>query len=331
MKHGLADKISLVAQTPGLSPAYVEIVVTVPTFRRPDHLLRTLDTIAAQETSRRFAIVVMENDAEGQAGATAAGPLFDSGRYKGLVIIAHERGNCSAYNAGWFTAFTQFANLKYLAVIDDDELADPHWLETLCRVSEAHDCAIVGGPQVAVFEGEPQAAWTKHPVFVPHYAETGPVDIVYSSGNLLLRADVLRTMPQPYLDTRFNFTGGGDSDFIHRARDRGFTIAWANEAVVRETVPERRVTWQWIQARSLRNGMLSAAIEHRMRAGEPLGGLRTIARSLALLGASPLRFCVNILKTGSVLRSLYPVHVALGRVLSEFGYANEQYRNPEQN
>jgi hypothetical protein len=28
---------------------------------------------------------------------------------------------------------------------------------------------------------------------------------------------------------------------------------------------------------------------------------------------------------------LYPLHVALGRLMAEFGYTNEQYRQPEKN
>ncbi|TCD16568.1 glycosyltransferase family 2 protein [Oricola cellulosilytica] len=331
MKQRLADNISLAGQTPGLDAAAVEIAVTVPTFRRPDHLLRTLDSLRAQKTSRPFAVIVMENDAEGGAGAEAAAPRFQSGADNGLVVIAHERGNCHAYNAGWFTAFTLFPNLRYLAVIDDDEIADPNWIEQLCATSERLDCALVGGPQIAVFEGDVRGDWQTHPVFTPHHNETGPVPVIYSSGNLLVRSDVLRAMPQPFLDPRFNFTGGGDSDFIQRARTKGFRIAWCNEAIVRETVPERRVTWSWIQARSLRNGMLSAAIEHRRRAGDVFGRTRTIAKSLALLAAAPPRFAVRFASTGSLLPSLYPVHVALGRIMSEFGYANEQYRDPEKN
>jgi hypothetical protein len=329
VKQRLTDTISLVAQTPGLDASAVEIAVTVPTFRRPEHLLRTLDSIARQKSGMTFAIVVMENDAEGREGAKAAAPKFESGAYDGLVIVAHERGNCHAYNAGWFAAFTQFPRLKYIAVIDDDEIADDQWLDNLCATSERFDCALVGGPQVPVFGDAAPEAWRAHPVFTPHYAETGKVPIIYSSGNLLVRSDVLKTMPQPYLDLQFNFTGGGDSDFIHRARASGFATAWCNEAIVRETVPDTRVTRRWIQARSLRNGALSAVIEHRDRAGETLGGAKTIARSLALLAVSPLRLAMKLASTGSLLAALYPVHVALGRIMSEFGYANEQYRNPD--
>lgn len=328
MKHGLADSISLVAQTPGLDPAAIEVVVTVPTFRRPDHLLRTLDSLAAQQAARPIATVVIENEAEARAGAAACAPKFADGTYQGLVIVAHRRGNCHAYNAGWLTALTRFSNLRYLAVIDDDEIAPSDWIEQMVATSQTHDAALVGGPQWPVFEGRPRAGWTRHPVFVPHYRATGPVAALFSSGNLLIRRDVLETMDQPFLDPVFNFTGGGDSDFLRRARAQGFAQAWCAEAGVRETVPEARVSRQWIRKRSLRNGQLSALIEHRDRAGQRFGRVATIARSLALLAVSPLRAAIGLARTGVALNALYPVHVAAGRILSEFGYANEQYRNP---
>ncbi|RWD76403.1 MAG: glycosyltransferase family 2 protein, partial [Mesorhizobium sp.] len=40
---------------------------------------------------------------------------------------------------------------------------------------------------------------------------------------------------------------------------------------------------------------------------------------------------IRLARTGSLTTGLYPVYVALGRVLAEFGYANEQYRQPEKN
>lgn len=331
MKQRLADNISLVAQTSGLDCDAVEIVVTIPTFKRPEHVLKTLDSLKDQATLRNFAIVLIENEAEAREGANAASPLFENGTYHGVVIIAHDRGNCNAYNAGWSTALQKFANLKYIAVIDDDEIADPDWLENLCATSERLDASIVGAPQLPVFEGKVPQKWKTHPVFTPHYSQTGPVDIIYSSGNLLVRRDVLLEMPQPFFDLAFNFTGGGDADLIRRSKSHGFKIAWCNEARIYETVPARRVTWDWIQKRSLRNGQLSALIAHRQARGSASGNSKVVLHSLALLAVSPLRVLFQFAKSGSVLSSLYPVHIAVGRIASEFGYANEQYRNPEQN
>lgn len=326
-----SGSISILARSPGLEPETVEAVVTLPTFRRPVQLLETLASLKAQRTARRFAVIVMENEAEARDGALAAQPLFESGAIEGLLIVAHERGNCSAYNAGWQTALVHFPNFKHLLVIDDDELADPDWLERMCGTSEALQADIVGGPQVPVFGSADHEKWATHPVFAPPYDRTGPVEALYSSGNLLVGRNVLQRMGPPFLDLRFNFMGGGDSDFLSRSSQAGFRLAWCAEAVVRETVPARRVEADWIRARSLRNGVISTLVEKKKRAGTPLAGLRIFAKSLALLAAAPFRGVARLARTGSVAVGLYPVHVALGRVLAEFGYANEQYRQPEKN
>ena len=331
MDLDLPDNISIVAQSPGLQPETIDVVVTLPTFKRPDHLLKTLASLRAQVTARRFAIVVMENDADKREGAEAAKGLFGSGEYRGLLIVAHDRGNCNAYNAGWLTALKAFPNFSSLLVIDDDEVADPNWLENMCRTRETYGVDFVGGPQLPVFAKPEHAVWSTHPVFSPHHTRTGRVPIIYSSGNLLVGRNVLAAMPFPFLDLAFNFMGGGDSDFISRSVDKGFTIAWCAEAPVYETIPARRVEANWIRARALRNGVISTLIEKRKRAGEPFGAVKTVLKSLALLAVSPLRAAVMVARTGSLSIGAYQVYVGLGRVLAEFGYSNEQYRQPEKN
>ncbi|MBA3448903.1 MAG: glycosyltransferase, partial [Pseudaminobacter sp.] len=178
--------VSVVGRSPGLVPETIEAVVTVPTFRRPEQLLATLESLRTQETARRFAVIVMENEAEAREGAAVALPQFKAGWLAGMVIIAHERGNCSAYNAGWQTAILHFPNFKNLLVIDDDEIAEPQWLERMCAAAEAYGADIVGGPQIPVFAEKAHAKWARHPVFAPPYGGSGPVRALYSSGNLLV-------------------------------------------------------------------------------------------------------------------------------------------------
>lgn len=323
--------VSIVARSPDLDKGKAEIVVTVPTFRRPEQVLDTLRSIRQQQTKRPFAVVLIENDAEGRQGAEAAAPLFERGELTGLVIVAHERGNCSAYNAGWLTAVTYFANLEHVAVIDDDEIAEPDWLERLCQTAEKFGADIVAGPQLPVFPTTADNGWAAHPVFAPPHSATGPVNALYSSGNLLVGRRVLARMGPPYLDLRFNFMGGGDSDFLSRSHQAGFRLAWCAEARVSETVPPRRLEGDWIRKRSLRNGVISTLVEKKKRSASPFGNLRVMAKSVALLAASPFRGLLRLIRTGSPAIASYPVYVALGRVLAEFGYANEQYRQPEKN
>lgn len=323
--------ISLVARSPGLDMQAVDVVVTMPTFRRPRQVLETLASLERQRTRRSFAVVVMENDAEGREGARAATPWFETGRIPGLLIVAHERGNCSAYNAGWLTALIHFPAFRYLLVIDDDEIADPDWLERMCRAAETLPADIVGGPQRPVFDEPAHQDWETHPIFSPPYHTSGPVRALYSSGNLLIGRHVLEKMGSPFLDLAFNFMGGGDSDFLSRSAAAGFRLGWCAEAPVYEAVPARRVEADWVRARALRNGVISTLVEKRKRAGETLGRLKVFAKSLVLLAASPLRAVMRYMATGSLSVALYPIYVALGRVGAEFGYANEQYRTPEKN
>lgn len=325
------NSISVFTRSPGLAVDEVECVVTLPTFRRPDHLLKTLDSLKGQKTGRRFAVVVIENEATDKDGARAAAPLFDKGVLEGLVIVAHERGNCSAYNAGWQAALMTFPSFEKLFVIDDDEMAHPEWIERMWAASESIPADIVGGPQTPVFAEDADSRRARHPVFLPPYDRTGSVPALYSSGNLLIGRNVLQRMGPPFLDLRFNFMGGGDSDFLSRARQAGFRLGWCAEAAVLETTPMRRLDRDWIVARSLRNGVISTLVEKKKRAGTPLAGAKVLARSLALLGASPFRSAARLATDGPTLAALYPVHVALGRVMAEFGYANEQYRQPEKN
>jgi GT2 family glycosyltransferase len=322
--------ISEQARSAGLTPDSVKLAITLPTFRRPDHLIATLNSLEAQGRGDDTAVIVMDNDADALEGAKSAAEWLKSSRLKGLVIAAHQRGNCHAYNAGWQTALAEFPNLAHIAVIDDDELAAPGWLEGLLQTAERTGADLTGGPQAPVFADPALDSLRRHPVFKPHYASSGPVPILYSSGNVLISRRVLDAMPRPFLDPAFNFIGGGDSDFYRRAKAKGFSFAWCAEAAVLETLPSRRAEFSWINARSLRNGAISAIIEKRQQPGLA-GRLRILAKSLALLAASPLRGVRLAMATGSVMIGLYHLQVAMGRLMAEFGFVNEQYRNPESN
>lgn len=325
----LPDHIELVTQTPDLAHEDITVVVTVPTFRRPVHLLKTLASLASQRTARRFAIVLVDNDSDGREGVIAAKPLFDAGELNGILIVESQRGNCNAYNAAWVTALRFFPNMSHVLVIDDDEIAGPDWIETMSRTKESFLADLVGGPQVPVFPTTETGDVPQHPVFTPPYRATGPVPLLYSSGNLLVSRKVLEANDYPFLDPRFNFIGGGDANFIDRSVRRGFRTAWCADAPVYETVPANRLEPSWLRARGIRDGVISTLVEKGRRSQQPLGAARVFLKSLALLGLSPLKALLAARRLGSLRNSLYYVHVGLGRTLAHFGYADEQYRHTD--
>jgi GT2 family glycosyltransferase len=319
------------ALSPGLDLSAIEIAVVIPTFKRPEHVLKTVASVASQQTSRKFAMVVVENHAAGCEGATALLPVFKSNEAKGFCVVEERAGNCNAYNRGFAEALTAFPNLTHVAIIDDDEIAVPAWLETLAAAAKTGPSDIVGGPQRPVFDDTAAAErFRMHPVFRSAHQSSGSARLITSTGNCLIAAHVLRMMGPPYLDERFNFLGGGDTDFFTRCSQKGFTFQWAEEAAVIETVPARRTQRSWITARSLRNGLISAIIQRKHNPGL-LGRIKVILKSLALLAISPFRSLLLWRETGSFYAGTYHMMIAAGRLLAEFGYTIEQYRQPEKN
>ncbi len=309
----------------------VSIAVVIPTFKRPQQLARTLASVAAQVVSQKIAAVVVENHAAGSEGLAVAERMFAERQAQGIAVVEARQGNCNAYNAGFKAALDAFPNLTHIAIIDDDETASPAWLESLFAAAASSGADIIGGPQVPVFDDPVGAAlYQSHPVFQPAHGTSGAAGLITSTGNCLIAIGVIRAMQPDWLDERFNFLGGGDTDFFTRCQAKGFGFQWAADAVVHESVPSRRTERSWITARSLRNGLISALIQRKHNPG-PIGRMKVIAKSVALLLASPIRSVALWARTGSFYTGSYHMMIAAGRILAEFGYTIEQYREPEKN
>ena len=222
---------ALVAASPALDPA-TEIVVCIPCFRRPQYLRRTLESLAAQRTSRRFAVVMVENDASKSESVPVATEYLAAGKFAGLCVIEPRQGNCHAINAAFETALQMFPMATSLLMIDDDEIASPDWLEQMVRTASATGADIVGGPVFPEFEDERKRGLRRHPAFAPAYDASGPVPVIYGCGNCLIRRSVFTRLGMPAFDLRFNFLGGGDTDFFYRGMRLGLRFHWIAEAVI---------------------------------------------------------------------------------------------------
>lgn len=324
------ESFTVVAASPAKALRGIRYVVCVPTFRRPDLLEATLRSLVTQSTKQNFAVVVVENEGVERAGATRAATLLARGFFKGFVIVEPRQGNCKAYNAAWRCALTRFPELTHVLGIDDDESAQPGWLEAFLQASKDAPADLFGGSVTPVFEDTSRSWLAAHPIFQSHYRSSGPVPTLYSSANYMIRREVLERLGFPFLNEDFDFTGGGDSDFFARAKAVGFRFWWVQEAAQNETMPARRSEFGWITARALRNGAISAAIERSSRPGR-LGRMRVLGKSLLLLAASVPRGVALAFKTRSAVIGLYHAQVAIGRLLWEIGIGNEQYRSPEKN
>src|SRR5476649_649204 len=109
----------------------IGVVVCIPCFRRPQHLRLTLESLANQRTGRRFAVVIVENDASACGSVPVAAEFLAAGRFPGLCVVEPRQGNCEAINAAFETALETFPAATRFLMFDDDEIASPDWLELM--------------------------------------------------------------------------------------------------------------------------------------------------------------------------------------------------------
>ena len=313
------------APAPAVAAGPVSAVVMIPTFRRPAMLAATLDSLARQQAATPFAIVVVDNDAAGREGLATAEAAFAAGSLEGLALTEPRQGNCHAINAALAAALAHYPQARYLLMIDDDEIASPFWLQRLVDAAERHGADVVGGPVWPVFAGAVPPRVAAHPVFRPAFAESGPVPMIYGSGNFLIRRSALARLAEPAFDTRFNFLGGGDTDFFTRCRRAGLSFHWESSAHIRETVPATRPTTGWILRRSLRIGAINYLIDRR-GAATLAHRLRVGAKNAALLPVSLTRAARDLAHGRGLFPASHHVVVAFGRILASLGVETEQYR-----
>jgi GT2 family glycosyltransferase len=300
-------------------------VVCIPCFRRPQHLRLTLESLAGQRTDRRFAVVMVENDALATGSVAVATEFLRAGKFPGLCIVEPRQGNCHAINAAFETALATFPAAIHFLMIDDDEIASPDWLETMVCAAEASGADVVGGPVLQKFDDDTKRGLQRHPAFLPAYDTSGPVPIIYGCGNCLIERSVFARLASPAFDLRFNFLGGGDVDFFTRCRRAGLRFHWVAEAVIVETVPNSRTHRTWLAMRGLRIGAINYHVQRKV-ARTLWSRARLFAKLLVLLPLSLLRAGRLFLSEHRLVIALHPVIVAVGSALAAIGLEPQPYK-----
>jgi GT2 family glycosyltransferase len=312
------------AASAALDPS-IGIVVCIPSFRRPQHLRLTLESLTRQRTGRRFAVVIVDNDAAERASVPVAAEFLQSGKIHGLCLVEARQGNCHAINAAFETALTVFPAANYLLMIDDDEIASENWLELMVEAAEATGADVVGGPVQPNFDDVAQFGLRRHPAFRPAYDTSGPVPIIYGCGNCLIGRPVFARLGAPAFDLRFNFLGGGDTDFFTRCRRAGMKFHWVAEALITETVPPSRTNLGWLALRGLRIGAINYHVQRKV-ALTPWLRLKLLAKMAAILPLSLLRAARLVATEPRAVIALHPMIVAAGGALAAIGIEPQPYK-----
>jgi len=287
------------------------ISICICSYRRAS-LALTLQSLARQQTPDgvNVEVIVVDNDSAGSARAIteAAAPGM---RWPVRYEVEPTKGLSSARNR-----CLALAQGDWLALIDDDETAEPDWLANLYEVARRCEADAVIGAVLPNFEVSPPG-WLAASRFYERTPSGTGILLGHGeglTGNALLRAAFLESQGLSF-DEDFNTTGSEDSDFFRRFMAHGGLMVGCREAVVSEMVPAERMTVDYVRRRSLQIGETYARITHRHRGA--LGLAFGVARTAVNVGAAAGLWCAT---RPMGIEACSPYYLAFLRNVGKFRY-----------
>ena len=169
------------------------IVIAIPTYKRPLSLKRLLDAIARLDTKHDVAVLVADNDAEGQEGFHLCCRMASAYRWPLRAVIAPERGIAQVRNVLVEQALAD-DKAAFVAMIDDDEWTESGWLDEFLKAQRHTRADVLQGSILFDHDGD-------GPAPLPDIRRaTGPADMLQGAGNLLIKRAVLEGMTRPWFD-----------------------------------------------------------------------------------------------------------------------------------
>jgi glycosyltransferase involved in cell wall biosynthesis len=302
-----------------------EVAIAACTVDRPDGLRQLLDGLASLTFTRvaepRITVVIIDN-----ATTPSAQSIVDQyrERLRWPIIYRHEprRGLVHARNAQLETAPW---TADWIAMIDDDEVPVPEWLDALLATAFAHDAPLVAGPVVPAFvESPPRWAVDGRFFEVGPFVDGAPIGFLYT-GNALVSLRTVRKAGWQF-EMAFNHSGGEDEHFFTRALQAGLKAVSAADARVYETIPANRMTARWVMRRYFRMGTTLAAID-RLGHTHPGPLVRRALKGLLRMGFGVVTMTGVVAKGRlALIKGLSDVARGAGALAGVFGVRYGEYR-----
>ena len=258
-----------------------EISIIICTYNRKDLLAKALPCIMTQKSDGRFFFdIVVIDDGSTDGTEQLVNKLSTATPISMKYVNTQGKGVSHARNRG-----VRESRAGWLAFFDQDQLAEPHWMGHLFDEALSSGASIVDGPRDLALS----------PAQLSKLSETcrrilgerlGPLAGRWNTrespntGNVLISRKVFEELGG--FDESI-ITGGEDLDFFMKAKNAGFTIGYAQKAIVHHLIPSERLTPEFFKWNSQRCGINFAAMDYKYS-----GPVKTMAFGFARLGQALL-------------------------------------------
>lgn len=297
----------------------MRIDVCVASYKRPEGLRRLLQSLRSQRLPDEVTVgvIVVDNDRN-----ETARPVVDEAIAQGQAIVYDvepEQNIALARNRS-----LSHSQADFVAFIDDDEFADPHWLAQLKQTAEDFDADVVFGPVVPLLPDNAPRWVVAGRFFERPRQKTGDSVRHGRTSNALVRCATLAGLGKAPFDPLLGLTGGSDFAMFRELRSAGARLVWCDDAAVTEEVPDERLTARWLVLRAFRGGQIFAT-----RSGSRPQGVALfpwgLQRVMVIFGGALLAILVLPVSRVWAIRAILKASGHLGQLMSLTSYRYHEY------
>ena len=302
------------------------VSICVTTYKRPQGLKRLLQGLAELTFDKverpDIEVIIVDNHNEGVA-AQVCQEFQQSFPWMLKNDVESQRGVTYGRNKSLSLADPQ---TDAIAILDDDEVPAPNWLDELLWVQQEYRADVVTGTVLPHFLDEEPAEWImKSGFFNPPRSATGEPQQVAFTNNVLIRAAILQGY-NPVFDNRFAFTGGEDSHLFMRLHKAGYKIVWADEAIVYDWLPGDRTKPKWILGRYRHGYSMHSLIEKELYPSLSMQLIRVLKGLLLIvIGIARLPLALIFGRQG-IFKSLIYIYKGTGTFIGLLGLNRQEYK-----
>jgi succinoglycan biosynthesis protein ExoM len=291
-----------------VSNEQLHISVCICTYKRPDLLTRTLETVCSQRTDSLFtySVVVADND-RAESGRAPVAEIVT--RFAVSVrYCAEPRQNIAmARNKA-----VENATGDFVAFIDDDEFPGNDWLLTLFKTIREYNVDGVLAPVNPHFnDGAPQ--WVIQGGFYDRPTHPTGLTLQWGqcrTGNVLLKRELFAGDAEPF---KPECLSGEDQDFFRRKIENGHKFIWCHEAPVYEVVPAVR----WKRGFLVRRALFRGIFAQRNHGLQPMRVLQAAISAPAYALMLPVAL---VLGQAKFMTCVFKLSYHAGRLFAFFGF-----------
>lgn len=303
------------------------VSICVATYKRPKRLrllLEGLHCLVFDKVEQpEIEIILVDNDVAGVAEKICQ-DIKEEFRWILKTGVEQERGITYARNK---TIEMVSRDADFIAILDDDEVPEPSWLEELLIAQQKYGSSIVTGPVIPCFENKEVPDWiVRGKFFEPPRYPSGKIRPVAYTNNVLVKADILRKLDFPF-DNRFAILGGSDCFLFLNLHKSGHEIVWADDAIVHDYIPSSRTNLKWILFRGYREPSSYSSAEKELYPSFVVQFTRSM-KGFALIGIGLVRLVPSLLiEKAAVVNSLVFICRGLGTLGGLLGLFYKEYKN----